>query len=106
MSVAICGVDFDEARTRSGTAIPHVAPLMRATPLFNQKSALALLHSDAGPAAVLRNELNAGFLQGPLNSVPDIVGYRGALSVVPFETFDRRQRALRRFRQLRLGQAQ
>ena len=37
---------------------------MRATPLFNKKSALALLHSDTGTAAILRNELNAGFLQG------------------------------------------
>src|ERR1041385_1492358 len=78
----------------------------RATPLFNKKSALALLHSDTGTAAILRNELNAGFLQGPLNSVSNIVGHGGTLSVIPFETLDRRQRALRRFRQLRLGPAQ
>jgi hypothetical protein len=25
MSAAICGIDFDQARTRSGTTIPHVA---------------------------------------------------------------------------------
>ena len=74
--------------------------------LLNKKSALALLHSDTGTAAILRNELNAGFLQGPLNSVSNIVGHRGALSVIPFETLDRRQRALRRFRQPRLGPAQ
>ncbi len=33
MSAAICGVYFDQARTRSGTTIPHVAALMRATML-------------------------------------------------------------------------
>jgi len=33
ISSAICGVDFDQAGTRSGTTIPHVAALMRATPL-------------------------------------------------------------------------
>jgi hypothetical protein len=43
---------------------PHAAALMRATMLLNIKSALALLHSDTGTAAILRNELNAGFLQG------------------------------------------
>jgi hypothetical protein len=79
---------------------------MRATPLFNKKSAFAPLHSDTGTAAILSNELNAGFLQGSLNSVSNIVGHRGALSVIPFETLDSRQRALRRFRQLRLGPAQ
>jgi hypothetical protein len=79
---------------------------MWATPLFNKKSALALLHSDAGTAAILRDELNARFLQGPLNSVSNIFRHRGALSVIPFETLDRRQRALSRFRQLRLGPAQ
>src|SRR6185295_9349599 len=45
-----------------GTTIPTVAALMRATP--QKKSALALLHSDACAAAILRNELDAGFLQG------------------------------------------
>jgi hypothetical protein len=33
----------------------------------SKKSALAPLHSDADAAAVLSDELNAGFLQGPLN---------------------------------------
>ena len=79
---------------------------MWATPLFNKKSALAPLHSDACAAAIFRNELDAGFLQGPLNSFSDIFRHRGALSVIPFETLDRRQRARRRFRQLRLGPAQ
>jgi hypothetical protein len=106
MSAAICGVDFDQPRSHSGTTIPHVAALMRATPLFNKKSAFALLHSDTCAAAILRNELNAGFLQGPLNSISDIVGHGGALSVAPPETLNRRQRTLRRFRQLRLGPAQ
>jgi hypothetical protein len=78
---------------------------MRATTLF-KKSALALLHSDACAAAILRDELDARFLQGPLNSFSNIVGHGGALSVIPFETLDRRQRALRRFRQPRLGPAQ
>jgi hypothetical protein len=73
---------------------------MWATPLFNKKSALAPLHSDACAAAIFRNELDAGFLQGPLNSFSDIFRHRGALSVIPFETLDRRQRARRRFRQL------
>jgi hypothetical protein len=85
---------------------PYGPALMWATPLFNKKSALALLHSNTGTAAILRNELDAGFLQGPLNSVSNIFRHRGALSVIPFETLDRRQRALRRFRQLRLGPAQ
>jgi hypothetical protein len=79
---------------------------MRATPLFNKKSALALLHSDTGTAAILGNELNAGSLQSALNSVSDIVGHGGALSVIPFKTLDRRQGALSRFRQPRLGPAQ
>jgi hypothetical protein len=42
---------------------------MRATPLFNKKSAFAPLHSDACAAAILRNELNAGFFHGPPNSL-------------------------------------
>ena len=49
---------------------------------------------------------DAGFLQGPLNSVSDIVGHKRALPVIPFETLNSRQRTLRRFRQLRLGPAQ
>ncbi|MEA2346198.1 MAG: hypothetical protein QOF63_4367 [Thermoanaerobaculia bacterium] len=98
-------------RRRSGSHtfgyhIPHVAALMRATPLFNKKSALALLHSDTGAAAILRNELNAGFLQGPPNGFSNIVGHRGTLPVIPFETLDSRQRALRGLRQLRLGPGQ
>jgi hypothetical protein len=89
MSAAICGVDLDQvrARTVTGTTIPQVAALMRATPPFNKKSAFALLDSDTGTAAILRNELNAGFLQGPLNSVPDIVGegprYRERFAATP-----------------------
>jgi hypothetical protein len=62
MSAAICGIDFDQARTRSGTTFPHVATLMRATPLFNKKSAFAPLHSDARAAAVLCNKLDASLL--------------------------------------------
>src|SRR4051794_25709171 len=70
MSAAICEVYLGQARTRSGTTIPHVAALMRATPPFNKKSPLALLHSDAGAAAILRDELDAGFLQGGHQSSP------------------------------------
>jgi hypothetical protein len=79
---------------------------MLATPLFNRQSAPAFLQSDAGTAAILRNELNAGFLQSPLNRVLNIVGHGGALSVIPFETLDRWQGARRRLRQLRLRPAQ
>jgi hypothetical protein len=74
--------------------------------MLNKKSAFAPLHSDACAAAILRNELSAGFFHGPLNSFSNIVGHGGALSVAPLETLDRRQRTLRRFRQLRLGPAQ
>jgi hypothetical protein len=35
---------------------------MPASALFNKKSALALLHSDTGTAAVLSNELDTSFL--------------------------------------------
>src|SRR4051794_32085779 len=88
-------------RARSRDPLAHAA-----TPLFNKKSALALLHPDTGTAAILRNELHAGFLQGPLNSLSNIVGHCGTLPVIPFETLDRRQGALRGVRQPRLGPAQ
>jgi hypothetical protein len=62
MSAAICGVDFDQARKRSGTTPPHVAALMRATPPFNKKSAFAPLHSDACAAAILLNKFDTSLL--------------------------------------------
>jgi hypothetical protein len=78
----------------------------QATPLSNKKSTFALLHSDAGTAAILCNKLDAGFFHGPLNSFSNIVGHGRALSVAPLETLNSWQRAFRRFRQLRLGPAQ
>jgi hypothetical protein len=40
---------------------------------LNKQSAFAPLHSDACAAAILGNELNAGFFQSPLNSLSNIV---------------------------------
>jgi hypothetical protein len=54
--------NFDQACTRSSTALPHVVTLVRVTPLFNKKSAFAPLHSDACAAAILLNELDTSLL--------------------------------------------
>jgi hypothetical protein len=51
-------------------------------PHAQKKSASALLHPDAGTAAILRDELDAGLLNGFLNGFPNVVGHCRAFSML------------------------